>query len=131
MVWVSQTACWFPLHGPTPHSQSALVMKGFCSAVFGTTMEQCTDYIYFIKRASNISRETPTRGGSRTLWCLYELILVQFFARYITERLLGRSFCCFGKSEENIFQICFITPQDYHAAIKMLFICLHWKRIDV
>lgn len=77
--WAKQPA-GFPLHGPTPRSQSTLVMKGSCSAVFGTTTEQCTDYIYLAKMCLEYKqRDADERGGSRTSRCRCEIILAQFF----------------------------------------------------
>lgn len=121
--WAKQPA-GFPLHGPTPCSQSALVMKGFCSAVFGTTTEQCTDYIYLTKMCLEYTQwGTDERGGSWTLRCRCELILAQFFySCYITELLLGRSLLR-SASQKTVLQIHYITLTNDYIVIFCLSVC--------
>lgn len=92
--WAKQPA-GFPWMGPHhTHTEHAL-NEGFLLCLFGTTMEQCVDYIYFTKRASNISRETHTREGG-----LYGVRMNS--SCYVTERLLGRYFW-YSASHKNNF----------------------------
>ncbi len=66
-------------------------------------MEQCTDYIYFIKRASKTNRETQARGGSRTLWCLYEFMVAQFFALLTLQNVVLGGLSDYSASHKKIF----------------------------
>lgn len=109
--WAKQPA-GFPWMGPHhTHTEHAL-NEGFLLCLFGTTMEQCMDYIYFTKRASNISRETHTREGG-----LYGVRMNS--SCYVTERLLGRYFWYSASHKNNFPNLPHYILKDYHVARKM------------